>query len=246
MNMRDIARMSAGSPHPVSWPAGPATPTLAPGEAHVWRADLDAVADDVLDGLSDDEQRRAAAIAGQRERSRWSRSRGVLRTLIGRYLRCAPADVRLAVAAHGKPQLLHVPPTAARLFFNISHSQQLALYAFSADESVGVDVQVTRDRGTRESVDHIALARRAFGEHEAQRLSLVEPARRESEFLRAWTLHEAGLKRLGIGIAGSGPTPGDAAGAAGAWTVELDVGRGVAAALALASPAGDLRLWRLA
>jgi hypothetical protein len=33
------------------------------------------------------------------------------------------------------------------------------------------------------------------------------------------------------------------ASAADPWTVELDVGRGAAAALALSSPAGELRLW---
>jgi 4'-phosphopantetheinyl transferase len=242
MSMRDSARMSDDAPHAVSWLAGPAAPTLAPGNAHIWRAALDAVAADVLDGLSADEQQRAAAITEERERGSWSRSRGVLRALLGRYLRCAPGDVQLTVDAHGKPELSSDAPARSPLFFNLSHSQRWALYAFSADGPVGVDVQAPRGAGARASVDHIALARRAFGEHEAQRLSLVEPARREWEFLRAWTLHEARLKLFGAGIGASGLARVDAADTA-PWTVELDVGNGCAAALALGSPAGDLRLW---
>jgi 4'-phosphopantetheinyl transferase len=259
MSARDNARLSGEAGDTGGWLAGPQAPRLAQGSAHVWRADLDAVADDVLSGLSDDERERAGEISGDRERRAWTRSRRVLRALLGRYLRCAPGDVQLAVGPHGKPQLSSDATGDSQLFFNLSHSQQWALYAFSADGPVGVDVQALRDRGERTAVDHIAVARRAFGEHEAQRLSLVEPARREWEFLRAWTLHEARLKRLGLGIGGGGPAAPDigvagasAAGAgtpagemadAGAWTVELDVGRRAAAALALSSPTGDLRLW---
>jgi 4'-phosphopantetheinyl transferase len=253
MSARDHARLSGVAGHTGEWLAGPQAPRLTQGSAHVWRIDADAVADGVLDGLSDDERERAAEINGDRERALWSRSRGVLRALLGRYLHCAPADVQLAVGAHGKPQLSSDATGHAQLFFNLSHSQSWALYAFSADGPVGVDVQALRDRPQPTAVDHIAMARRAFGEHEAQRLSLVEPARREWEFLRAWSLHEARVKRLGLGLGGGGAAPdnsdagvgapADGMADAGAWTVELDVGRDATAALALSSPAVELRLW---
>jgi 4'-phosphopantetheinyl transferase len=247
MSARDHARRSDAAGHTDGWLAGPQAPRLAQGSAHVWRADLEAVADDALGGLSDDERERAGEISGDHERALWSRSRGVLRALLGRYLHSAPADVQIAVGPHGKPQLSSDATSHAQLFFNLSHSQRWALYAFSADGPVGVDVQALRDRDERTAVDHIAVARRAFGEHEAQRLSLVEPARREWEFLRAWTLHEARVKRLGLGIGGGGPAAPDigvaAASAADPWTVELDIGHKAAAALALGAPAGDLRLW---
>ena len=69
----------------------------------------------------------------------------------------------------------------ARLRFNMSHSQRLALYAFAVPGPVGVDVQVAR-----RAIDEIALAARAFGPAESRRLESLEPVLRAQEFLRAW------------------------------------------------------------
>jgi 4'-phosphopantetheinyl transferase len=234
---------------PGRWPLGPRRPRLAVGTVHVWRADLTAVSDDLAEALSDDERRRAARIMGENERRAWSRARGGLRELLSRYLEVDALAVELVAGPHGKPELASAgePPP---LFFNISHSREVALYAFAADAPVGVDVQVARERGARSGVDHVALARRAFGEHEAQRLSLVEPGRREREFLRAWTSYEAELKRRGTGIGGhDGPSGGgewippgpDTA----PWIVELDVGARAAGALALRARVDELRRWSL-
>lgn len=228
-----------------SWPAGPDAPRLAAGTAHVWRADLRSVADDVLDALSAKERRRGANIAGERERTLWERSRGVLRALLSRYLQISASAVEFAAGAHGKPELTGSGEQPA-LFFNLSHSGHLALYAFAADGPVGVDVQAARaERAGPPGADHIALARRAFGEHEAQRLSLVDPERREHEFLRAWACHEAELKRLGTGIGGrdAGTDEQPSGPHSSPWIGELDVGEHAAAALALARRPSELRRW---
>jgi 4'-phosphopantetheinyl transferase len=221
---------------------GPARPQLPTATVDVWRADLSAVDDELASALSAEERERAAQIVGERERRAWSRSRGILRGLLGRYLSCEGAAVPLAIEDQGKPSLAGATPHAP-LRFNLSHSGDLEMYAYSADAPVGVDVQMLRDDRSREPRDHVALARRAFGEHEAQRLSLVEPARREWEFLRAWTRYEADLKWRGSGIGGAGE-PGHTADADAPWTVELDLGAArAAAALALSDRASELRRW---
>jgi 4'-phosphopantetheinyl transferase len=234
------------------WPLGPRQPRLAAGAVHVWHAELNGVSEAVAEALSDDERQRAARIASAGARRDWCRARGLLRELIGRYLKCDAAAVQLTTAANGKPELVDAGEDPA-LFFNLSHSRELALYAFGVDAPLGVDVQVARDRRASSSADHVALARRAFGEHEAQRLSLVEPARREREFLRAWTSYEAELKRRGTGIGNP-----DVARGATAWAqiagdpdaapciVELDVGANAAAALALQARTDELRCWSYA
>jgi phosphopantetheinyl transferase len=248
MSERDTDRPPPATRGGAEWPSGPAAPRLTAGVADVWRADLRAVADDVLGSLTDGECERGAGIAGERERMLWSRSRGLLRELLGRYLRCAAADVELAAGTNGKPELAVGAGQPPELFFNLSHSEHLALYAFTADGPVGVDVQARRSERPGATVDHIALARRAFGEHEAQRLSLVAPARREWEFLRAWACHEAELKRLGAGLGGFGARD-DKGGSAQAdprsapWVAELDVGADAAAAVALQRRASELRRW---
>jgi 4'-phosphopantetheinyl transferase len=210
---------------------------------HVWRVDLTAVGDDVAGSLSAAERERARGIAGEDARRRWSRSRGVLRELLARYLRERPGAIALSAGRHGKPQL--AGDGRGALSFNLAHSRQLALYAFAAAGSVGVDVEVVRAEGARASGDRVALARRVFGELQARRLEALQPAAREREFLRLWTRHEAELKRRGTGIGAAGAA--DRAGVQAReepWIVELDLGARAVAALAVERGSADeLRLW---
>jgi 4'-phosphopantetheinyl transferase len=233
---------------------GPRNPRLAAGSVHVWRADLARVGEDVLDLLSDAERDGEPQIARERDSAppagSRSRSRGVLKALLARYLQREASAVELAFGAHGKPELAGAENG---LFFNLSHSRNLALYAFTTAGQVGLDVEVARERTARRAADRVALARRAFGEREARRLGALEPGPREAEFLRLWVRHEAELKRSGVGLGGGGraSTDGALAGdspaavdpSAGPWITELDVGPRAAAALALGSRASELLRW---
>ena len=220
---------------------------------HVWSADLATVGQGVVASLNAEERARAKRIIGGTDRWLWSRSRGLLRALLAHYLGGDAGGVELSVGPHGKPELVSDRGQRPELFFNLSHSRGLALYAFSSHAPVGVDVQALRDARRRRAVDHVALARSAFGEHEAQRLSLVAPERREWEFLRAWTRHEAELKRLGRGIgvgADDHGRPGrdsaftpPAKPHTASWIVELDVGDRAVAALALDAQPSELLQW---
>jgi 4'-phosphopantetheinyl transferase len=205
-------------------------PPLADGAVDVWRADL-ATADDALAALlAPDEAERAAGFVREQDGWRWARARGILRSLLGGYLELDPRALRLATGEHGKPEL--VEPTVS-LRFNVSHSGDVAVYAFADGRAVGVDVEVPR-----RPLDHVALAARAFGPEEARRLGALEPASREREFLRAWVRHEAELKCRGSGIGGPSPEPGDPP----VWIAELDVGRGAAAAVAVVGAPCEIRL----
>ncbi len=169
------------------WAPGPAEPRLERGALHVWRADLRSV-DDALGGLlTTDERARAARFARELDGVLWSRSRGVLRALLGRYLRADPAALALASARHGKPHLDGSPSASVdaperdsadpppELHFNLSHSRHLALYAFSATAPVGVDVQLAREDTAAPRTDRVALAARAFGAEQARQLEALEP-----------------------------------------------------------------------
>jgi 4'-phosphopantetheinyl transferase len=237
----------------VGWTEGPAAPEFDAGAVHVWRANLTLVGDGPLELLSAAESERAAGMLRGDDRLMWSRSRGVLRALLGRYVGQEASAVALAYGAHGKP----IPAeTDRRLFFNLSHSCNLALYAFTATGPVGVDVQVARRRKGGARTDYVALARRALGDDAARRLAELSTDSREEEFLRLWTRHEAELKRRGLGIGGAtqahpgAPVTGSSAVAvaphASPWIVELDVGPRAAAALALRSRAAEPQRWRYA
>jgi 4'-phosphopantetheinyl transferase len=215
---------------------------------HVWRADLATVGEDLAGSLSGEERERAACFVGEADRRLWSRSRGVLRGLLGRYLRKDASAVDLAAGRHGKLEL--AGGERPSLYFNLSHSRELALYAFAASGPVGIDVQVARRESARGGADRVALARRAFGDVEARRLDGLPPAAREHEFLRLWTRYEADAKCRGTGI---GAIVGEAdrepvpeAPSAAPWIVELDVGARAAAAVASEHEANELRLWEWA
>ena len=160
-------------------------------------ADVSVVAADLRELLCSEEQARAERIMNERDAELWRRSRGLLRALLGRYLQRDPSSLRFAIGEHGKPSLLHEAdelPTASyprtatadRLSFNMSHSGQLALYAFSAAGAVGVDVETAR-----RALNEVAIAARMLGQAEAQRLEQLDPDVRQREFLRAWARHEA-------------------------------------------------------
>jgi 4'-phosphopantetheinyl transferase len=230
-----------------AWTPGPPHPLLAKHAVHVWRADLSTVSEDLAELLCSDERARAERFASARDAERWRRSRGLLRALIGRYLQREPRSLRFTAGEHGKPALAEDAGAASApaerkstlatdgrmLSFNMSHSGQLALYAFSRAGGVGVDVEVWR-----RPIDEVAVASRALGTATAERLRALEQPARRREFLSAWARHEARLKCLGVGIGGA-----EAGEDHGLWLVELEMGLDVAAAVATEHPVRELRRW---
>lgn len=192
----------------------------------VWRIDLDAVGESALDALDAPERARAAGIVDERKRALWIRSRGALRMLLGRYLKCDPRGLFFQVGPYGKPAPAGRTGEARRLRFNLSHSGPLMLLAVSAEREVGVDVELTRLRTERYTVD----------------------------FLREWTRREAAAKCVGTGLAAALDEPALSLASAGGgqasaklWTAEVDVGPHAVAALALEGeqePEVRCRDWR--
>jgi 4'-phosphopantetheinyl transferase len=181
-----------------SWavPGADFVPELADGEVHVWRAQLD-VDEKKLAGfealLSSDERERTARFRFDEHRRRYVAARGFLRKILGGYLRCDPALLMFNYREHGKPFL--AMPTNSRVEFNVSHSADLALFAFAFGRSVGVDVEFIKP-----GVSCMEIAEHHFSENEIALLrSLPEPAMRE-KFFEMWSGKEARLKALGVGL----------------------------------------------
>jgi 4'-phosphopantetheinyl transferase len=237
------AGTSADSPARAGWAPAPDQPELPEDTVDVWRAKLTGADERLGALLCEQERARAGRLLSVRSRLLWTRSRGLLRVLLGRYLHEDPRALRFAEEAHGKPLLLVPADRSPRgagvggvhVSFNLSHSGELALYAFCAGAAVGVDVE-----GDRRSIDEVALAARVLGASEAAHLrAIADPAVRRREFLKAWTRYEAQLKCLGTGIG---------AGASGldrgrVWVADLDPGGGAAGAVACAREPRELRCW---
>jgi 4'-phosphopantetheinyl transferase len=214
------------------WRPAPSGPSLSRGVVHVWRADLRSVTDELPALLTGPELRRAEApepAARSTQRLRRARARAVLRDLLGRYGAGDPRRIELVTGEHGKPAVAGgLPPS-----FNLSHSGDLALYAFARELPLGIDVELGRG-----SVRAPGLAARVLGEDEAARLAGLQPPERDAEFLRAWARHEAVGKCRGIGIGGTRAEHTTTGGEI--WLAGLDVGPGAAAALAVAGAPGEV------
>jgi 4'-phosphopantetheinyl transferase len=213
------------------WSQGPAAPALSRGALHVWRADLESVEDELGDCLSEQEQDRARRIEGQRERRRWRRSRGLLRTVLSLYLEQPPSELLFVTRHRGKPAL---SGAGRQLFFSLSHSRRFALLAISRDGEVGADLEVLRDVGA----DVVALAERAFGSIDARHVEQLDRASRSRAFLCAWTRREAELKLRGSGLGGTRETRGGRP-----WIHELELGSGLLGAIAYERSASELCCW---
>lgn len=207
---------------------------LEPSEVDVWRATLDEQTPETLELLrpllAADELDRASRFFFERDRERYVVGRGILRLLLARYLECAATDLVFTYGPNGKPGLATPGGGRPPIFFNVAHSEGLALYAFTRVGEVGIDVERIRDLPDWEQV-----AEAAFSPQELARLQACPPERRREEFFRAWTRQEAVLKALGTGLGASAVERG---GAEQGFAVHpLHPGPGYAAALA-ADPAG--------
>lgn len=160
----------------------------------VWTIELARVAacELRLSGLLDaGEQARAARFAKPSDRLRHRVAHGALRTILAGCTGAAPAELRFAHGAHGKPRLDGGPR------FSLSHSGGVVLVAVCSEREVGVDVERVRPVPAAPE-----LARRYLTAPAAQRIADARGAQRDRLFANAWTAVEAILKEEGTGLAG--------------------------------------------
>ncbi len=179
----------------LSWCLPPKKLTLADEEVHVWCASLNLEASRVNgleQSLSVDERARAERFYFQKDNEHFIVARGLLRTILGRYLNMEPSQVRFSYGFYGKPFLAGEGGDAFR--FNLSHSYGFALYAISRGGELGIDFEYVRP----ESVDE-RLAER-FSPREIAALRQLPANARQEAFFACWTRKEAYLKARGEGL----------------------------------------------
>lgn len=231
--------------------------TLPSDEVHVWRVSLDvdaAVVESLAQVLSDDERARAARFCFQKDRESFTVARGILRVLLGRYLDHEPGRLEFSYGPHGRPTLRD--QNAVNEFcFNVSHSKGLALYAFTRNRQIGIDVEWIRSEMASEQV-----AERFFAPQEVATLRALPSDAQLEAFFNCWTRKEAFVKASGEGL--SLPlnqfvvslVPDDPAALltiegdrtkASLWSLqELNAGTGYVAALAVKGNGWRLKCWQ--
>lgn len=141
--------------------------------------------------LSPEEGDRAQRFRRMEDHDRFVLGRGGLRYLLARYLQCAPRSLNFTYSRYGKPSLVG---GSTELYFNVAHSGNWVVLAFSRCQWIGVDVEQIAPRTYFESLIQRCLTT-------AEQATLPdEPTARLRRFLEYWAIKEAHLKALGLGL----------------------------------------------
>jgi 4'-phosphopantetheinyl transferase len=201
--------------------------------------------------LEEQELDRASRFHFEKHRRHFTAGRGVLRQLLSQYLGTKPEQLRLSYGAYGKPAL-NGEHKDSRLRFNMSHSHEVALFAFAEDRELGVDVEHVRTDFASEEV-----ARRFFSRREVETFNALPRHDQVAAFFKCWTRKEAFIKVIGKGL--SQPldkfdvTLGQPAALlwvsgddASRWSLyDLEVGGDYAGALAVEGQVSRIRCWHM-
>jgi 4'-phosphopantetheinyl transferase len=168
------------------------------GSAEIWYAWVGDHAADIerfsRDLLSADEQRHLAGYRVREAAERYVVTRSLVRAVLSERLAISPREIRVDRTDAGKPVI------ADAMHFNVSHSGDLILMAISDERAVGVDIERKREVQRVEAM----LRRWLTSDEQAAYVSLHDAGASPSEaFLRLWSLKEARLKALGVGISGA-------------------------------------------
>jgi 4'-phosphopantetheinyl transferase len=180
-----------------SWFTPPDTLGLEYDQVHVWRVSLDVGVSQIESLhrlLAAEELTRARRYYFHKDRKRFIVGRGLLRVMLGRYLKADPKRLRFCYTLHGKPELAEENGDEA-ISFNLSHSDGLALYAFTRNRRIGVDLEaVSRHHGDER------IPERFFSSREVSALRQLPADMQLEAFFNCWTRKEAYIKARGDGL----------------------------------------------
>ncbi len=148
----------------------------------------------LFDSLSPDERERAASFKFEEDQYIFVIARGILRHLLAAYLKQSPSDIDFTYNAYGKP-FLKQPKQDNPIYFNLSHSNDMVVYAFSLEKFIGIDIEYMK-------VDIVepGVVQQVLSEKE-QKVFYRKPIEKQPlSFFRIWVCKESLIKALGHGF----------------------------------------------
>ena len=170
------------------------TPICA-STAHVWLVSTETVPSQVAEAwlsvLDAEEHDRHARLVFKQDRDAYLGAHALLRGALAFHTGVEPAAWRFVRSRGEKPIATSDLP---QLSFSLTHTRGLAACAVAREVDVGVDAEMLT-RGW-----DAAVVQRTLSLAERRAVSVAAPDERVREFLTRWTLKEAYLKTLGIGL----------------------------------------------
>lgn len=161
---------------------------------HIWKIPLnlpEAKLPHLLNLLDPAEIKRLHQFRFEKHRRRFLVAHARLREILGFHLNISPAEVVFHIHDSGKPSIPGNP-----LYFNLSHSDEMAIVAVSFQGEVGIDIEYIK-----QDIDTLEIAKRFFHPTEFEQLQKIPSEKQKAFFYYCWTAKEAYLKAKGTGIA---------------------------------------------
>ncbi|HEX5837935.1 MAG TPA: 4'-phosphopantetheinyl transferase superfamily protein [Anaerolineales bacterium] len=166
-------------------------------DVHIWHTRLEQSGEAVhaLRGiLSEDELKRAERFHFDQHRRHFIAGRGILRHLLSLYTGIEPGQLQLEYSRNGKPFLPGMDGDSG-IRFNLSHSDGMAVYAFTRGREVGIDIE------HQQPIDDMdRIAERNFSAREYTTFGALPEGEQLEAFYLCWTRKEAFIKAIGEGI----------------------------------------------
>lgn len=166
---------------------------LARGEVVLWSLAMPAVPPDCIDAwqnyLSAEERARAGRFRFSVDRAAYVSAHMLLRAILAAHGVAAP---RFVLGPFGRPEL--APPSGG-LRFSLTHTRFLVAAAVAEVDDIGIDAEETDAR-----IDAVGLATRFFATLEIAQMRALPEAEKAAAFCRVWTLKEAFVKAIGLGL----------------------------------------------
>jgi len=144
--------------------------------------------------LCESERQRAQRFTFDRDRSRFIVARARLRQILAAKLRVDASEIELTNGEKGKPCLAG-RFAASTIRFNVSHCEDIAVFAICDGAEVGIDVEAVRPM-----IDVDEIAARVFSPRETKVLRALDGDSRIRRFFECWTRKEAFIKAVGDGF----------------------------------------------
>ena len=177
------------------WSKPPEKPQIETHQVHIWRGVMPVKFDPRMTcSLSAEEKQRAARFLRQKDRQRYYFSHSMLRTVLAYYLSIDPQHIVFKYNPFGKPSLWQAV-AEPEICFNMAHSEDMVAVAVTCLEAVGVDIEFIR-----ELQDARQIVTGNFSPEE-QRYLIGSPDQEfKDRFFTCWTLKEAFIKAIGMGL----------------------------------------------
>jgi 4'-phosphopantetheinyl transferase len=149
-----------------------------------------------LERLLSDAERSRAERCVPAVRRRFIIGRGRLRLLLAAFVGAPAEALDLRVGSHGKPAL--GGRFAGRCHFNLTHSRDRGMVAFSWESPVGIDLEILAPSHTPQWADMMAGS--ILGADEMRRWRELPDPLKPAALLEHWVVKEAIVKASGRGI----------------------------------------------